>query len=257
MNRRILAIGLAVLLAVLGTTAVLIYVSKADARAIEGQQAVSVLVAKKPIPAGTPAKLAKAVLAAERMPAASVPSDALSTIDKGVADLVTSRDLAPGELLTRRMLVQESKQNSFVLPEGKLAVTIPVDSGSVGEVPLEPGFKVAIFNTFEVGSGKNGFTPAAGGEKESSGNMATRLLLAKVDVISVVAQRPKADDGSATAKGSGFEKHLVTVAVTQAQAERLIHVLKTGDLSLAQVNDESQVAPSGGVDNLHLFAKGE
>lgn len=253
MNRRIVAIMLAVLLAVLGTTAVLFYVNKADARALEGQKAVSVLVAKEPIPAGTTAKLAKTVLSPERMPAASVPSDALSRIDDDLAELVTSKDLAPGELLTRRMLVKESNQSAIVLPEGKLAVTIPVEANSIGEVPLQAGFQVAVFNTFDVGSENGGFTPAAG--KDATGNQATRLLLPKVQVISVVAQKASADEKSA--KSSGFDMHLVTVAVTQAEAERLIHVLKTGQVSLAQVNDESKVARSRGVDNVHLFANGE
>lgn len=254
MNRRILTIILAVLLAVLGTTAVLIYVNKADARALDGKEAVSVLVAKQPIAAGTAVKYAKVLLAKENMPAAAVPSDALRTLEQKLDEYVTSTEIAPGQLLTRRMLVKESKQNDFVLPAGKLAVTIPIESGSVGEVPLQPGFKVAIFNTFDVGSERNGFTPAAG--EDSSGNQATRLLLPMVEVISVVAQTAKSGEKSST-KSNGFGQHLVTVAVTQSEAERLIHVLKTGNLSLAQVNDESKVTRSRGVDNLHLFTAGD
>lgn len=253
MNRRILAITLAVLLAVLGTAAVMIYVNNADARALEGQKAVSVLVAQKPIPAGTKANEAKAVLAAERMPAASVPSDALSSIEADVADLVTSTDLAPGELLTRRMLVEESTQSAIALPEGKLAVTIPIEAEGVAEIPLKPGFQVAVFDTFTVGGTQGGFTPAT--DESESGNQATRLLLPKVEVIGVVAQRAATEGDSS--KSSGFGKHLVTVAVTQSEAERLIHVLKTGDVSLAQVNDESKIRPGPGIDNRHLFAKGE
>lgn len=254
MNRRILSIILAVLLAVLGTTGVLIYVSKADARAIADQKAVSVLVAKKPIPAGTAMKYAKVYLARENMPAAAVPSDVLRTVDPDMEDLVTSSDVAQGQLLTRRMLVRESKRNAFVLPAGKLAVTIPIDAGSLGAVPLQPGFKVAVFNTFEVGSEANGYTPTAGGE--SSGNQATRLLLPRVEVIGVSSQRAKSKESQSTTS-SGFEKLLVTVAVTQAEAERLIHVLETGNVSLAQVNDESRVQRGGGVDNKHLFTSGD
>ena len=55
MKRRALSIVLAVLLAILGTAGVLAYVSHANARALAGQQAVTVLVAKGLIPAGTSA----------------------------------------------------------------------------------------------------------------------------------------------------------------------------------------------------------
>lgn len=246
MNRRILAIILAVLLAVVGTTAVLIYVNQADARALEGQQAVSVLIAKEPIPAGVTAKAAMSVLAKEQLPARSVPSDALHTIEKDQLDLVTSMNIAQGQVLTRTMLVRESKQNDIVLPKGKLAVTIQVEPGSLGEVPLRRGFKVAIFDTFPAAAGAGGFTPASG--DSASGNQATRLLLPKVEVISVIADKKKKD--------SALGKFLVTVAVSQTQAEKLIHALNTGTVSIAQVNDDSKVAPSIGIDTFHLFETG-
>lgn len=255
MNRRVLTIILAVLLAVLGTTAVLFYVNRADARALDGQRAVSVLIATKPIPAGTTARAAKSALSVETMPAASVPPDVLSGIDKDLSELVTSTDIAQGQLLTRRLLVEESKKNAIVLPEGKLAVTIPVEPGSLGEVPLEAGFKVAVFDTFAAGD-KSPFTPATGTADSDVANQATRLLLPKVEVISVVASKAKSKAEGGSTKSSGFDKHLVTVAVTQSEAERLIHVLRTGTVSLALVNDESKVTPNGGVDTKHLFPSG-
>lgn len=252
MKRRILSIILAVLLAVLGTTAVLIYVNNADARALEGQEPVTVLVATKPIPAGTKGKDAKDLLRIERMPASSVPSDTLAEIDEDLATLVTSADIGQGQLLTRGMLVKASQQDDIVLPEGKLAVTIPVEAGGQGDEQLQPGFKVAVFDTFTVRDNANGYTPS--GEKlafKKENNHATRLLLAKVEVISVVSEKEQ-KEGSA----SGFGKYLVTVAVTQSEAERLIHALNTGTVSLAQVNDDSKVTPGAGVDNHHLFRNG-
>ena len=50
-----LTVALAALLAVLGIVAVLTYVGKANQRAIAGMKAVSTLVAKDAIPAGTSA----------------------------------------------------------------------------------------------------------------------------------------------------------------------------------------------------------
>src|SRR5947209_2121679 len=56
MKRRVLIIVLAVALAAAGTGGVLAYVKNADARAIAGMKAVSVLVAQKAIPPGTTAQ---------------------------------------------------------------------------------------------------------------------------------------------------------------------------------------------------------
>lgn len=251
MNRRILTIILAVALAVLGTGAVLAYVSRADARALEGKEPVTVLVATKPIPAGTRAGAAAELLRAERMPAASVPSDVLAVIDKDLEDLVTSTNLQQGQLLTRGMLVTASSQKDIVLPEGKLAVTIPVEAGNQDDHTLKAGFTVAVFNTFTVERGANGFVP--NGEELTFGedkNQATRLLLPEVEVIGVAAEKPRSEGSS------GFGKYLVTVAVTQSDAERLIHALHTGTVSLAQVNDDSRVKPGPGVDNNRLFQNG-
>ena len=52
MKRRALTIALAVLLAVLGTVGVLAYVNEANARALAGQQAVTVLIAPPGHPGG-------------------------------------------------------------------------------------------------------------------------------------------------------------------------------------------------------------
>lgn len=249
MNRRILAVILAVVLAALGTTGVLIYVSKADARALEGQEAVTVLVARDAIPAGTSAKDAKVSLAAEAMPAASVPSDSLAQIDKALNDYVLSRNVAQGELLTKRMLIKKSAQNEVVLPKGKLAVSIPVKGAEEAGAQLRAGFKVAVFDTFNVKDGRYGETHS--GEKPltfyKDALHATRLVLAKIEVISVVAEKPKSE------KDSQFGKFMITVAVSQDEAEKLIHAMHTGLVTLAQVNDDSKVAPSSGTDNNTLF----
>lgn len=248
MNRRVLTIIVAVLLAVLGTTAVLVYVNNADARALEGIEAKTVLVAAEPIPAGTEAASVQNLVRAERMPVNSVPSDVLAAIDADMHELVTSTDIQQGQLLTRGMLVKKSQQGEVVLPQGKLAVTIPVEAGSQSNDTLQAGFQVAVFDTFTAKRGAYGNTQ--NGEQLAFGegkSQATRLVLPRVEVIAVRADK-ESDDSS-----SGFGEYLVTVAVSQAEAEKLIHVLNTGTVSLAQVNDASNVETSPGVDNNNLF----
>src|SRR5579859_5541265 len=107
MKRRGLAIALAVLLAILGTVGVLVYVNHANARALAGQKAVTVLVAKALIPSGTSAGDAKTqgLLTTETLPTSSVPADALTAVTPGISGLVTDSALQPGQLLLRPMLV--------------------------------------------------------------------------------------------------------------------------------------------------------
>ena len=127
MKRRALTIALAVLLAVLGTGGVLAYVNHANARALAGQQAVTVLIARQVIPAGTSAADAQAqgLLGTERLPSASVPADALTAITPAISALVTDADVQPGQLLLRPMLVTSVPSTSgLAIPRGMVAVAI-------------------------------------------------------------------------------------------------------------------------------------
>src|SRR6266567_3298403 len=154
MNRRVLAIALAVVLAVIGTGAVLLYVKQADTRALAGQKAVTVLVAQKMIPAGTPAIGAQrdGSLRGEKLPAGSVPADAVATVTPDLTALVLSAALQPGQLLLRTMLVPAAQTtNGMAIPDGMVAVTIPlcVPEDVAGNV--QAGSQVAVFDTLAVG----------------------------------------------------------------------------------------------------------
>src|SRR5215510_6552109 len=109
MKRRVLTIMLAVTLAVVGTVVVLVYVNQADARAVEGQKAVTVLVAAKTIPSGTTAGDAKKSLRKETLPASSVSSDAVAEITPDQESLVMSTPLNRGQLLLNSMLVSAAQ----------------------------------------------------------------------------------------------------------------------------------------------------
>ena len=81
MNRRIVLIVVAVVLAIFGTVAVYGYAHNADKRAVADGRAVKVLIATKRVPAGT--SWADAVksgnLSVQNVPASSRPVDALSS----------------------------------------------------------------------------------------------------------------------------------------------------------------------------------
>src|SRR5687768_4221820 len=103
MNRRVIGILLAILLAMIGTGAVLFYVNLAQNRVASGQRAVRVLVATARIPAGTTGERIRTAELTEEivMPASSVPEDALSTVTAELNEMVVTSDVQPRQLLLR------------------------------------------------------------------------------------------------------------------------------------------------------------
>jgi pilus assembly protein CpaB len=220
--KRALTIGLAVLLAILGTTGVLVYVNHANARALAGQQAVSVLVAKSLIPAGMTAADAQdqGLLTLERLPASSVPAGTLASVTPDVSGLVTDANLEPGQLLLRPMLVTAAQSaNGLAVPPGMFAVSIQFCVPEAVAGNIHPGSEVAVFyTTVPSGSTQSGQAACSGAHTlATSQTTTTRLLLPKATVLSV----GQAVQGSNASAPTGTPT-LITLALSQSDAERLI-----------------------------------
>jgi pilus assembly protein CpaB len=263
MKRSIVAITVAGILAVVACAAVLLYVRGADARALAGKQAVKVLIAAKRIPAGTSGEQIreKGYVELVNLPAASVPGDVMSTLDPSLDTLVLTSDVQPRQLLLRGAFdAATNLASGLSIPDGKIAVSVPAFN-SAGTAFLRPGSQVAVFDTFTVREGV-GQTPS--GDKlrfEYQMNHATRLLLPRAEVIAVGLP---GQDGAATGgeaanrpeEGSAVENSgqtVVTFALSQDEAQKVIHAAQTGTLYLALLNETSDVRPGPGVDNKTLF----
>ncbi|HWD83996.1 MAG TPA: RcpC/CpaB family pilus assembly protein [Kribbella sp.] len=258
MKRRVVTIVLAVLLAVLGTGAVLVYVNRADARAVAGQQAVTVLVAGKTIPSGTTAKDAKSLLHKETLPASSVPSDAVAEITPAQESLVTSSDLSAGQLLRSSVLVTaEQATGGLKIPDGKVAVTITLCSPEAVAGNVRAGSDVAVFGTQVIGSTDAAAQPNCTGQHKQQfgkgiGN--TRVVIPKIRVLSI---GPAADGSQDTVKDTGIatqsassqnDRILVTFAAGQDDAERLILLTQTSLPYLGLLGPSAQIK-----NDDHLF----
>jgi pilus assembly protein CpaB len=263
MNRRLVLFVVAFLVAITGTGAVFVYVSQADSRAVAGQQLVRVLVANKHVTAGAVAGslLTKNQVTVRSLPRSSVPADALQDL-AGHDKEVTVVDLYPGDFLLAGKLAPHAAPNSgaLTIPTGKMAVSVSLEDprGVAGFVV--PGSEVAVFDTFNV---------APGGATEPSGdrltdgylkNRATRLLLGRVTVLAVgpdvtEGKSSSSDKSKKDAAGNQATAVALTLAVSQPDAEKLIHAAETGSLWFGLLSDSSKTAPSGGVDNHHLFTE--
>ena len=243
MTRRILAITIAIVLAALGTAGGLFLVLSADARAQNRiSDPVTVVIAVKRIAIGTTGASLRTgdMVRTEKMPKTSVPSDALPEIGPELDKLVVTSSIAAGQILLAANFGEQSKVTSgLALPEGKMAVT--VETGAPEQVAgyVQAGSQVAIFLTYTVVE-PNG---------TRTNIQRTRVLLPRVEVLAVgtyqSARNATGSSGSAARSGSV----MLTVAVSQAEAERLIEGLSHGTLYLGLLTDSVQVSPGGGVDN--------
>lgn len=246
MSRRLLVLAAALVFAVAGTAAVLAYVSRADARALAGQQPVSVIVTTGAIPRGTTLGTARSAGLLERQALASraVPPSAVRELAADMDDLVAASDLAAGEVLLQGRFVEQGElveAGSVPVPDGKLAVTVELtDPARVAEF-LEPGDEVAVLHFRE-------------GEPST-----TRMLLPRVEVLGVGAttgaptptQQAAAEGQAAPAKA--VSTALITFAVDERQAERLVHGANTGILHLGLLDETTRTTAGSGVDDASLY----
>jgi pilus assembly protein CpaB len=272
MKRSLFAVAIAMVLALVGCAMLWIYVNAADARVMAGKEATRVLVAKKRIPAGkTGAEINSGDYTEQvSMPKSAVPDDALTTIDQSLAELVLTADLQPRQLLMKGAFGTATVVNNGLrIPEGKSAITVPIIKES-GTGFLQPGAKVALYNTFTSRATLSGtVTDIPAGNRQAYGegvDHVTRLLLPSVEVVAVAtptdgvvtnsteskSAETKASDGKDKSSDSSATT-LVTFAVDQAEAERLIHAAQTGTLYLALPGDATTLQAGPGVDDFTLF----
>ena len=253
MKRRALIAAAAVVLAAFGAGAVLAYVHQAVAHGLAGQKGATVLVAQRVIPSGTAARVAQrdGLLRAETLPAASVPANAVRAITPGLAALVTSAQIEPGQLLLRPALVTAAQVTGGVaLPPNMVAVTIALCLPEAVAGGVHAGSAVEVFDTSGAGRGAlTASSDCSGSHQEQGGGTAhTQVVLPRAQVLSVgpatsgqtgltpggTAPGGTAPGSSASTAGTSTDPPssqgtvLVTFAVSPTAAQRLIQVSVTG-----------------------------
>ncbi len=173
-----------------------------------------------------------------------------------MSSLVLSADLAPGQLLLRPMLVTAAQTTSgLAIPPGMMALTLSFCLPEVVAGAVQAGSQVAIFDT--VGFSSAGTITAGpgctGAHTQIDGTVKTRVVLTRVLVLSVgsgARQRVTSTSAASTLSGSssssGQASTLVTLAVTQAQAEQLIQMTETGMPYLALLTTNSHTTSDAG-----------
>jgi pilus assembly protein CpaB len=226
MGRRVLAVFAAVVVALLGVGAVLVYAQGADSRALAGERPQTVFVALKLVPSGTTAAdaMAQGLMVATQVAAKGVPLGALTKVDDVSGKLVALSDIAPGEfIVSSRFGTTPLAQAAIQVPDKQIAIAVSLsDTARVGSF-VTPGSHIVIYDTYAA--------PAGGAASAAAGGKQTQVLLDDVLVIAVGSTTltpPAGGQAPAPATGS-----LVTVALPPDLAAKLVHSIQSGAMLYA------------------------
>ncbi len=251
MNRRIALVALAILLAVTGTAAVYAYVKHADQRALAKTSATQVVIVQKQIPAGTKwSDVTKGGYAnVDKVPSTAAPAGAINGLDAAIgADEVATAAIQPGQLIVRPMFGQQAAvTGALPIPKGQIAVSVSMASNAEVAGYVQPQSEVAIFVTYKLA--KDAAQQATGGAAVGGADLyMTKLLLARSTVIATSAAAPSdvaPKPGASNATGNV----LLTLALDQQDAQKLILAQQTGQLYMGLLSDTSVVNDDPGVIN--------
>ena len=239
MERRKLLLVVAAVIAVLGVALVFVYAKGADARAADKFDTVEVLVATKQIKPGESFDdaLANGKLELADVAQAQVLDGADNDSEQFEGKLALTT-VYPGEQVVPAKFggaFDIEAAATLPIPEGKLAISILVkDDGRVGKF-LAPGAEVAVIWT-DI-------------DRATQEPILTTVLLDRVTVLAAGTTTSLNGDGnedasSADAPDAQSEaavQQLLTLAVSQRDAQRVRFAEKAGELTAALLNDASEV----------------
>jgi pilus assembly protein CpaB len=247
MGRRSLLLVAAVVLAGLGATLVFWYAHGADQRAAQNQTLRAVLVATSTIPAGTTAAslIGSGSVQLRQIASGSVAPGALSNL-AAVGSLTTLEAVFAGEQLLIAQFGATTALTSLPIPDGLMAVSVQLGDPERVAGFVTAGSQVAVFVTIA------NTDPATSARAPDT----TEILLTRVSVIgvgntSVVTQTSTNVTGQQNTEQ--IPKTILTLAVNQDEATRLIHATQKGSLYFALLTTTSKVALGGGVDSSNLL----
>jgi pilus assembly protein CpaB len=247
MGRRTILLIAALVVAALGTTLVFVYVNGINNRALADQKPVKVLVTKSLIPAGTSVEDASKLgdFEQKEVAASSVAPNALSDITP-IAGQVALSNIYPGEQILKQKFGAPGTTSALPIPGDKVAISIQLADPARVAGFVMPGSNVAIYVSL---------TGTGGG---TAGNDFTRVLLPKAQVIAAgpttVTQTTSTNARTGQANTEQVPKAILTLALSQKEAAKVIYASQKGQLYFALLTANSKVTPDTVVGNANLFS---
>jgi pilus assembly protein CpaB len=244
MRRRAVLLAVAVLVAVVGASLIVIYVKgQSPTTAAAGNSpgtSVRILTAAGQISAGETVEQAQAEGKFElrSVPTSSVVTGALSSVDP-IAGMVALSPVYAGEQVVGAMFgTTAAAEVALPVPKGKVAVSVELtDPGRVAGF-VTPGSHVAIFESFQGTSG------SAGGLQTGF----TRVIVPNVEVLAVGPTTLLTGAGTSLAKPSDdVDTTILTIAVDQRQGDEALFGAQAGTISFGLLGTGTRLRPDPGV----------
>lgn len=239
MARRSVLLVVAVLIALIGTSLIVLYVQGIDKRAVAGQELVEVLVATEIIEAGEEVDAAQEAGKFEKKQVRrdDLVDGALSSTGS-ISGLVATGAIFEGEQLIAKRFGTLGDTESLAIPDDLMAVSVELTDFERVAGFVNPGNEIAIFATAK---GAVRITPT--GDEIKLGDW-TRVVVPRVTVVgvgttSVTSRTTKTDEGEQVVEE--VPRTILTVAVNQEQAEKLIHADRTAEVTFALLTEDTAV----------------
>lgn len=224
MNRRVIGLVAAFVLAAIATVALYLYVQRADERAQEDVQLRQVYVATQQIEAGTPAEAAitQGLIQQREVPANAVADGAIGSLDQ-IEGLVATVPIVPGQQIVAANFAETAAVatgTDIEVPEGLQAVSV-----DLGVLPGVAGFvnagdRISIISLIDQEAG------APDGEAPEATATLTSQYLLQDALVLAVGQRVTTFDENGNPTGKAIrennENYIFTLALEPEQIERLV-----------------------------------
>jgi pilus assembly protein CpaB len=239
MGRRTLLLVAALVIAALGTTGVFLYVNGVDERAQADYDLVEVLVATAPINAGTSVEEAVDAGAFDlrqylRKSVEGLPALSDTAAIEGQVALVP---IAAGEPILESQFGEVNQTGALPIPEEKMAISVELSDPARVAGFAVPGSHVAIFMTTSGDAGSD----------------TTRLLLDDIEVIATGETTVAPADVASDQPTEDLPTALLTLAVDQTEAQKIVYGSQHGQLHFALRREDSTVSdtdPGTSANNL-------
>jgi pilus assembly protein CpaB len=260
-KRRIIGIVTAMLLAIIGTVALVGYVQSAKDKAVAEEALVDVYVVDKLVPKGAEAATIKSSVSLEQVPARLKQSGAVTDL-AAVGENVAATDLQPGDQLLTARLIPKDKVSEEVTDKVQISMLLEAERAVGGA--LQKGDLVGVYLSFdpftvdEAGQSSTTTPTTAPATTDSTSTTTdtekktpnvTRLEFQHVLVTNVqTIDTPVSTDSKNTTDTAVVEqvtgsKYVVTLALSPEQSERFVFAAEFGHVWLS--NEPASVSDDG------------
>lgn len=265
-KRRAIGIVAAMILAIIGTVALVGYVQSAKDRAVAEEALVDLYVVDELVPKGAESDTIKSSVSLEQVPARLKQSGAITDLD-AVGENVAATDLQPGDQLLAARLVPKDQVSEVVTDKVQISALLEAERAVGGS--LQKGDLVGVYLSFDpfdldeagqIAETADATAPAAvAGSTDATADATTtteaqkkspnvsrlefqHVLVTNVQTTNAPVSPATEVDGTGVEQVTGSQ-YVVTLALSPEQSERFVFATEFGHVWLS--NDPATVSDDG------------